>query len=212
MELGGEQVVAGDGGAKGDAVNAGSNGAFRVIGQAMIGMDEVEERFLGNSGPQGMRTVLSHPIPTHVGYLERHGGVVGIGHGFIEGDDLAGKQVQSRVDTEFMSFAKQELHADANTQKWFARLDVLQDGFDQLRFFQVVTAIAKGAHAGQEDAVGLADIFRALADQHPTPRFFQGFGDRTQIARSIVNHGDHSDRVPLVLGISLARLASRAQP
>ena len=65
------------------------------------------------------------------------------------------------------------------------------------------------ADAGEHDLGGLAQTFRIADQRVGRADFFERIGDRAQVARAVIENGDHNN--PLVEGRSPLRLRSFEQ-
>src|SRR5260370_2362614 len=71
MELGGDDIVARDRGANRDAMVASGDRQRRVVGDWVIGVDEIEVSIVGNAAKHRMGPRLTHAVPSDLGDFER---------------------------------------------------------------------------------------------------------------------------------------------
>src|SRR5262245_41783449 len=118
VELAGEDVVAGDGGAEADAVLAGEGDVFGARGVGVVAVHEVEERPGGETGARARGTAHGL-VPAHVWDLEA--GHVG------EPPHASRESPEPHRLGVFLAAREQELHADADAEERPARRERLGD-------------------------------------------------------------------------------------
>src|SRR3569832_1543128 len=69
MELGGENIIAGDGGGKARAVLGFPDAVALIRRPRVVTVHEVEEAAIRHARPEGMRLRLDHAVPTHLRHL-----------------------------------------------------------------------------------------------------------------------------------------------
>src|SRR5581483_12426798 len=70
VELDGKNVIAGHRAGKGHPVDAGAGGERAIRGRGKVAVHEIEPAAVADSGPQRMRLLLDHLVPSHVRDLE----------------------------------------------------------------------------------------------------------------------------------------------
>src|SRR5262249_48206148 len=120
---------------------------------------------------------------------------------------LAGKQSRSGGIRRFRASIEQPLHAYTDSKKGLTGCDRLQHSFAQPRIERL--AARKVSHTGDQklfsggDSDGIGSHFSSGA------KMIQCLLDRADIARAVVDNGNHNS--PLVLGNIRASCLSREQ-
>src|SRR4029079_14964939 len=136
-----------------------------------------------NSFEEGTRPLQHDVIPTHVRYLQLHI--------WSKPSDGAGNNPETLMSPKLLTFLKQQLEPQADSQKWFPRLNRRANRFCHSVPFNVGHAISKGTNPGQYDMTRIANHVRITRLHRLMPHRLEGFGDTAKIAHTVVDDGDH---------------------
>src|SRR4029077_8266503 len=148
------------------------------------GMHKVPVRLVGNPFEQGTGPLDRHIIPTHMRHLQP---LIG-----SKSSDLAGDHAEPLVSPKFLTFLKQQLEPQADSEKWFSRLNRCTNRFHQPIALNIVHAIAKGPDTRQDDMTRIPDHTRITRDHRLMPHRLKGLGDTAEIAHAIVDNRNHA--------------------
>src|SRR2546428_13039306 len=113
------------------------------------GMHKVPVRPVGNPFEQGTGPLVRHIIPTHMRHLQP---LIG-----SKSSDLAGDHAEPLVSPKFLTFLKQQLEPQADSQKWFSRLNRRTNRSHQPIAFNIVHSIPKGPETRQTALLPIPD-------------------------------------------------------
>ena len=185
VELGGEDVVAPDGGGEGVAVFGAGGDDAGIGGLGVEAVDEIDVAAAGDAAVEGaVRAGDFDLVPAD---LRDFQAVFN-----REPDDAARENAQAGgAGIKFFAAVEQRLVADADAQKGFAGVDEVAGGFEQFLFAERVDAIVEGADAGQDQAAGVADFFRFLDQTDVGTHLEQRFVDAAQVAGTVIKQSNH---------------------
>jgi len=182
VKLSGHDVVLPDGGDELAAVigdGADDGGVYR---DNVVGVDEVDVGALGKALEEGGGAIPGDGVPAHVGNLEGEGrGIDG------EADAFAGEDAQALVFTVFVADIDEELEAQADAQHGAAGFDVVLDGSGKAGPFEESDGVPEGAHAGDDEVIGAADIFRGGDDLSGMADILEGFLNAAEIGHAVID-------------------------
>mmetsp|Transcript_327 Transcript_327/g.689 ORF Transcript_327/g.689 Transcript_327/m.689 type:complete len:202 (-) Transcript_327:322-927(-) len=124
---------------------------------------------------------LLHTAPAHVRHWEaRRGG---------EGGHLSRDDAQTRHAWGLLRPLEQQLHAQADAQERFARLQILPQGLHETSGVQDFHRRAKASHPGKHQAVSGCQVLRRGHLSHRKPQRFDGIAHAAHIAHPVVQEG-----------------------
>ncbi len=181
MELGGHQLAALDRAGELVAVIGGGEHIVPVLGLGMVGVDEIE--FFVPVQPVEERRGLAtlDPVPTDV----RHGQVT------AEAAHRARQDAEPRLFRGLLAGREQGLEGDADTEERLARVQVADERITQLPFPQGAHERAEVADPGEDEPLGAVDVRTAVHHRHGFAEPFDGVDDRADVARAVIEEGDH---------------------
>ncbi len=185
VKLGGEDVVAPDGGGEGVAIFGAGGDDAGIGGLRVEAVDKIDVAAAGDAAVEG--AVGAGDIDLVPADLRDFQTVFN-----READHAAGENAQAGgAGVEFFAAVKQRLVTDADTEKWFAGVDEVAGGFQQFLFAEGVDAVIEGADAGQDQAAGVADLFRFLHQADVGTHLEQRFVDAAQVAGTVIKQSNH---------------------
>ncbi len=143
MELDADDVVASADRGVGLTVIGFAQDAGRVIGDAVIGMDEVEEGVFGQAAKNRVVLFKLHLVPADVRDV----------NSLWKPDNLAGQQSQAFVNAEFVALVEHHLQSDAEADDWLARLSCFDDEAVEVMLPETVHAGGEGSDAGKNEFI-----------------------------------------------------------
>ncbi len=128
-------------------------------------------------------------IPAHVGNadvrVDRHG------------HDVPRYPAEPRVVAELVQPLGKELQAEADTEHRRAPAsDMVVEGVGPTALAEPRGSGARGAHAREDHALGIGEVFRPGRDLRLAARPPHGAPDRRQVAGTVVDDADHGVRLP----------------
>src|ERR1043165_640157 len=151
-------------------------------------MHKIPVGAIGNPIEQGTRLLTCDIIPTNVRHLQSRID--------SKSSNGAGNNAEALVGPEFLTFFKQQLEPEADSQKWFPRLNRCADRLCQSEAFNVGHTISKSTNAWQNDMTRISNDRCVTRNHSPVFHRLKGLGDTAQVAHAVVNNGDHGTLPP----------------
>ncbi len=122
-----------------------------------------------------------HRVPADLRHLQARGVEV-LDGALQQADALRAAQLGRRLE--------QQLHAHAETDQRHARVDALAQQLVEAQPAHVLHRLRHRAHAGQDDAVGLAHARVLVGELGPGADVLERLVDRAQVAHAVVEDGE----------------------
>ena len=157
----------------------------------VVGMDEVEERLLGQPGQDGRRPLDPDPVPPHVRDLQPAPAAPRVGHVVPEPDHPTRKQIHTPVEAELLALGEQEVQAQADPQDRLAPLDLAPERLHETASPQLRDPVGKSPHPGEDDPRRLPEPARIVDDGRLGPDRTERLLHAAEVGNPRVDDGDH---------------------
>lgn len=185
MKLGGEEVTTPDRGRESFAVLGPGGDDGIVGGPGEEAVNEIGVTAVGDVGEEGAIGLGEMQlVPADVGDFE-----VVLGG---EADHRSGEDAQAGFPgLKLLTSFEEGLVSDANAEEWGASGEAFPERFQEFLVAQGMQTIVKGAHAGEDDALGMGKIGASGGDADLGADLEQGLMDAAQIAGSVIDERKH---------------------
>ncbi len=95
---------------------------------------------------------------------------------------MPGQNPEPRHAGGFLAGFEEDLESEADAKERFAGGNDVAQGLNQTTAFQFAHGVAEGAHAGQNNAIGVGQDFRAVSDFDLCADMLQCLADAEQVA------------------------------
>src|SRR5512139_4083338 len=190
MKLSGEDVVTPYRRGELQTVVRNPGGNDVVIGQHIVGMNEIEERVLRDTFEQWRPPDEPDRVPSHVRDLE-----VCL-PGEAETDYPAREDVHAAAGSELLGLGKQDLKAEADAQIGFSCPDTPGDGIDEPPVLEVPHAVPESADSRQHDSPGVGHNPRVCRHPGIGSHLEKALLDAPDVPHAVIYNGDHRRTSP----------------
>lgn len=176
VELGGEDVVAPDGGGEATAVVGPTGDDRGILGAGVEAVDEVDVATFGDASKERAPGLGKfQTVPADLRDFES-----GL---WREPDDGAGEDAEALgAGVEFLASIEQGLVADADTEERTAAADEIAGGLEQFLASEGVDAVVEGTDAGEDNGLGVGEFVAVEDDADLGADGEQGFVDAAEVA------------------------------
>ncbi len=149
---------------------------------AVVGVDEVDVRAVGDAVEDRVRAPGLQPVPAHVRHRELP----------LEAPDAAGQEAEAGVASVLLALLEEELHADADAEEGLSLLDRLAQDRHEAPPFDLGHGGRERPVAGQHERVGAAQGLRVPGEQDLRPRAAEALRHAPEVPDAVVGDRDHA--------------------
>src|SRR5262249_48687022 len=189
MELGGEDMPPPDAGNEFRTSVIGSGGNdLRVVRHGIVGVHEIGRRAISDAIEVRSAALDVELIPAHVRDFPS------VERGQVETHDLTFENVESIHPTKFHTLREENLHAHADAKQRRTLSHNVIDRIHQATFYQPVHAGAKRSHSREDHPSSSFNTPCIACDLRRVAHFLEALLHTAQVAHTVIDDGNHSDR------------------